>query len=81
MEFGVVEGVLREVAIALGLRFLNNVAQHKHSLDVVLLNHSPEVVEGALGDGSLSGDGSLAEEVHKVGINVVFYVVFVVGIA
>ncbi len=72
VEFGVVEGGLGVVAVALGFGLLDDVGEHEDAGDLVLLDHPPEVVEGGFGDGSLGGDGALAQEVDEVGVYVVF---------
>lgn len=72
--------MLREVSIAFGLWLLNNVAKHEYFCDIVLFDHSPKVIEGAFGNRSLSGYRSFAKKVDEVGIDIVFDIVFVVGI-
>ena len=68
--------VYRVVPVTFEFIFLYNTAEHKYCLDFVLLDHSPEVVKGCFGKGSLSGYRPFSFDIYKVGVDVVIYMIF-----
>ena len=70
IPIGLGSGV-RPVEVALGLPVLKEVSDHDDDEAVLLPDHPPEGVEGAL-HGALGGDVGprLAEAVHEVGVDV-----------
>ena len=68
--------VLGEVAITLNLSFFDQLTKHKDRRYLILLDHSPEVVDG-YGEGTLSSYSFFLFYGYHVGVDVVLDCVLV----
>lgn len=64
--------LLREVSVALYFVLFDERAEHEDGGHVVMLNHSPKVVE-AVGERALSGDGAFSLQFYHIGVYVILH--------
>lgn len=64
--------LLGEVSVALYFVLFDERAQHEDGRHVVLLYHSPKVVE-TVAEGTLSGDGAFPLQFYGIGVDVIFH--------
>jgi hypothetical protein len=61
---------VRKVAFALGSLLFYKIAEHEDGLDLVLVDHSPEILEGR-GQWALRRDNPLALDGNEVSVDII----------